>query len=183
MGTAGHGPGANDFYLYYFILTGLHLFHVCLGLGALFVVDGEVTVTIAGKAHRLTSGGFAYIPAGTKWTLKNSGKAHARFHWIRKAYEAVEGLPAPEPVIANENDLTPNAMPGADGRWATTRFLDPADMRFDFHVNIVTFEPGAVIPFAETHIMEHGLYVLEGKGATDHGQGPWTENVVSKART
>ncbi|MBB2990907.1 nitric oxide reductase NorE protein [Mycolicibacterium iranicum] len=36
--AAGHGPGANDFYLYYFILTGLHLFHVCLGLGALSFV-------------------------------------------------------------------------------------------------------------------------------------------------
>jgi len=31
------------------------------------------------------------------------------------------------------------------------------------HVNIVTFEPGGVIPFPETHVMEHGLYVLEGK--------------------
>ena len=31
------------------------------------------------------------------------------------------------------------------------------------HVDIVTFEPGAVIPFEETHVMEHGLYVLEGK--------------------
>jgi (S)-ureidoglycine aminohydrolase len=31
------------------------------------------------------------------------------------------------------------------------------------HVNIVTFAPGAVIPFAETHVMEHGIYVLEGK--------------------
>ena len=31
------------------------------------------------------------------------------------------------------------------------------------HVNIVTFQPGAVIPFAETHVMEHGLYVLQGK--------------------
>ncbi len=38
LGTAGHGPGANDFYLYYFILTGLHLFHVCLGIGALSFV-------------------------------------------------------------------------------------------------------------------------------------------------
>lgn len=28
----GHGPGANHFYLYYFILTGLHLFHVCIGI-------------------------------------------------------------------------------------------------------------------------------------------------------
>ncbi|HEX4189506.1 MAG TPA: cytochrome c oxidase subunit 3 [Marmoricola sp.] len=31
----GHGPGTNNFYLYYFILTGLHLFHVVIGLGAL----------------------------------------------------------------------------------------------------------------------------------------------------
>lgn len=38
LGIAGHGPGSNDFYLYYFILTGLHLFHVCLGLGALTFV-------------------------------------------------------------------------------------------------------------------------------------------------
>ena len=36
--TGGHGPGANDFFLYYFILTGLHLFHVCVGLGVLVIL-------------------------------------------------------------------------------------------------------------------------------------------------
>ncbi len=141
---------------------------------ALFVVDGEIVVTIEGQARYLTSGGFAYIPAGMAWTLKNFGKSPARFHWIRKAYEAVDGLGTPEPVVANENDIKPNVMPGTDGRWATTRFLDPADMRFDFHVNIVTFQPGAVIPFAETHIMEHGLYVLEGKAVYRLNQD-WVE--------
>lgn len=30
-----HGAGSGTFYLYYFILTGLHLVHVCLGLAAL----------------------------------------------------------------------------------------------------------------------------------------------------
>lgn len=35
LATSGHGPGANDFFLYYFILTGLHLFHVCIGIGVL----------------------------------------------------------------------------------------------------------------------------------------------------
>ena len=54
-------------------------------------------------------------------------------------------------------------MPDTEGRWATTRFIDPSDMRHDMHINIVTFEPGATIPFTETHVMEHGLYVLEGK--------------------
>ena len=42
LAGAGHGPGANHFYLYYFILTGLHLFHVCLGLGALAFMASQV---------------------------------------------------------------------------------------------------------------------------------------------
>jgi nitric oxide reductase NorE protein len=33
--TQGHGVGANHFYLYYFILTGMHLFHVCVGMAVL----------------------------------------------------------------------------------------------------------------------------------------------------
>ncbi len=32
LAGAGHGPGANHFYLYYFILTGLHLLHVVIGI-------------------------------------------------------------------------------------------------------------------------------------------------------
>jgi nitric oxide reductase NorE protein len=33
--TDGHGVGANHFYLYYFILTGVHLFHVGVGMAVL----------------------------------------------------------------------------------------------------------------------------------------------------
>ena len=55
-------------------------------------------------------------------------------------------------------------MPDTLGRWTTTRFFDHSDMRLDMHVTIVNLEPGAEIPFMETHVMEHGLYVLEGKG-------------------
>ena len=51
-----------------------------------------------------------------------------------------------------------------DGRWKASQFVDPQDLRHDMHVTIVTFEPGAVIPFAETHVMEHGLYVLRQGG-------------------
>jgi (S)-ureidoglycine aminohydrolase len=56
-----------------------------------------------------------------------------------------------------------NTMPDTNGVWGTTRFVDPTDLSHDAHVNIVTFQPGGVIPFEETHVMEHGLYVLEGK--------------------
>lgn len=142
--------------------------------GVLFVVEGEITVTVAGKAHRLTSGGYAFLPPGSGWTLRNNGSHTASFHWIRKAYEFVDGLDVPEPVFANENAIVPAAMPDTNGAWATTRFIDPSDLRHDMHVTIVTLKPGAVIPFPETHVMEHGLYVLEGKAVYRLNQD-WVE--------
>jgi (S)-ureidoglycine aminohydrolase len=118
---------------------------------------------VEGAPHSLQAGGFAYIPPGSKWSMKNSGGANLRFHWIRKRYESVEGIAAPASFVASERDIAPRVMPDTDGRWATTRFVDPEDVRHDMHVNIVTLQPGASIPFEETHVMEHGLYVLEGK--------------------
>ncbi len=129
----------------------------------LFVTQGQATLTINGTEHRLSPGGYAFLPPATDWTLRNASNDTLDFHWIRKAYQAVPGLDLPEVIIANENDIAPTVMPETDGKWATTRFVDPADLRHDMHVTIVTFEPGAVIPFLETHVMEHGLYVLEGK--------------------
>jgi (S)-ureidoglycine aminohydrolase len=130
---------------------------------ALFVTEGDLALTLGDATHRLTAGSFAYIPPATAWSLKNPGSTHGRFHWIRKAYEAADGLPAPDPVIADEATVAPAVMPDTGGAWATTRFVDPADLRHDMHVTIVTFQPGGLIPFEETHVMEHGLYVLEGK--------------------
>ncbi|MEJ6479479.1 MAG: bifunctional allantoicase/(S)-ureidoglycine aminohydrolase [Octadecabacter sp.] len=133
--------------------------------GVLFVVQGGATLTVNGETHTLTEGGYAFLPPSTDWTLHNTTDDMLRFHWIRKSYEAGPGLPAPEVIIANENDIAPNVMPDTNGAWATTRFVDPTDLRHDMHVTIVTLQPGAVIPFLETHVMEHGLYVLEGKAA------------------
>lgn len=131
--------------------------------GVLFVVEGGVTLTLTGQAHELVEGGYAYIPAGAEWSLRNTGGDVAKFHWIRKAYVAVDGLDTPEALILSDVDIAPTVMPDTNGVWATTRFVDPNDLRHDMHVNIVTFQPGGVIPFMETHVMEHGLYVLEGK--------------------
>jgi (S)-ureidoglycine aminohydrolase len=142
--------------------------------GVLFVVEGELSVSVGGKKHAMKPGGFAFLPPSSGWTLRNDGSAAARFHWIRKAYEKVDGIDAPEAFFADEADIAPASMPDTDGRWATTRFVDPADMRHDMHVTIVTLKPGAVIPFPETHVMEHGLYVLEGKAVYRLNQD-WVE--------
>lgn len=140
----------------------------------LFVVEGLLTLTLFGKVFPMEPGGYAYIPPGADWQVENLGEEPVRFHWVRKAYEEVEGIDKPAAFVTNEKDVQPNPMPGTDGKWATTRFVDPEDVRHDMHVNIVTFEPGAVIPFAETHVMEHGLYVLEGKAVYRLNQD-WVE--------
>jgi len=142
--------------------------------GVLFVVEGELSLTLDGQQHTLTPGGYAFIPPASNWQLHNKSDQPLRFHWIRKRYEHVPGIDAPPAAVLNEQDIAPNVMPDCNGVWATTRFVDPDDMRHDMHVTIVTLQPGGVIPFAETHVMEHGLYVLQGKGVYQLNQD-WVE--------
>ena len=74
-----------------------------------------------------------------------------------------EGISIPDSFVTSDDAVDPIPMPDTDGKWATSRFADPTDIRHDMHVNIVTFQPGGRIPFPETHVMEHGLFVLEGE--------------------
>ena len=131
--------------------------------GVLFVTAGRLSLTLGAERHLLDAGGYAYLAAGAAWSLANEGDERTSFHWIRKAYESLEGHAAAS-FVTRDQDVAPAAMPGTDGAWSTTRFVDPDDLAHDMHVNIVTFQPGGSIPFAETHVMEHGLFVLEGKG-------------------
>ena len=140
----------------------------------LFFTDGLATVTIAGTGYEMEAGSYAYIPPATPWTLHAEGATPARFHWLRKLYEPAPGHPTPAPFVINERDVPVRWMPDTNQTWGTTRFVDPEDISHDAHVNIVTFQPGGRIPFEETHVMEHGLYVLEGRAAYKLNQD-WVE--------
>lgn len=132
--------------------------------GVLFVVDGKLSISLPGQHATLGRGGYAYLPPSAGWSVRNRSEAPVRYHWIRKAYEAVPGIERPTAFFTSDSEIEPTAMPDTAGGWVTTRFVDPSDVRHDMHVNIVTLQPGCVIPFEETHVMEHGLFVLQGKG-------------------
>jgi (S)-ureidoglycine aminohydrolase len=133
--------------------------------GVVFVTTGELTLNLERESERhvLEAGGYAYLAAGERWSIANEGGELTSFHWIRKAYEPLDGHTATS-FVTSDAAVAPEEMPGTNGAWATTRFVDPDDLAHDMHVNIVTFQPGGTLPFAETHVMEHGLFVLEGKG-------------------
>ncbi|MGU3575616.1 bifunctional allantoicase/(S)-ureidoglycine aminohydrolase [Brucellaceae bacterium C25G] len=140
----------------------------------LFVLDGTFTLSIDNETHTMIAGSYAYIPPAASWSVLVNGAEPARFHWIRKRYVEAEGYDYPDAFVVNENDISERVTPDTDNRWTATVFIDASDMRHDMQVNIVSFQPGAVIPFAETHVMEHGLYVLEGKAVYRLNQD-WVE--------
>ena len=132
--------------------------------GVVFVTAGCCASPWRGSAHKLDPGGYTFIPPGTDWSVRNEGSEPAHFHWIRKAYERVDGLDAPEAFVTNERDVEGGSMPGHRRKVADHPVRRPGRPAARHARHIVTFEPGAVIPFAETHVMEHGLYVLRGQG-------------------
>ncbi|MCY4306020.1 MAG: bifunctional allantoicase/(S)-ureidoglycine aminohydrolase [Aestuariivita sp.] len=128
----------------------------------LFVASGKGSLNINKEQYTIVAGSYAYIPAGATWTLHNADNSLLQIHWVRKTWEPAPGLKPPNAFVTHEEEHKAQAMPDCGGVWATTRFVDPDDLRHDCHVNIVTLQPGGRIPFAETHVMEHGLYVLQG---------------------
>lgn len=134
-----------------------------LAQSVLFVVNGCLELTINDKITQINVGDYVYIPIASNWNIQNKSDKIANFHWIRKRYQQADGIKQPTSFIINEKKVEPTEMPDTNGTWSTTKFVEPSDLRHDMHVNIVNFKPGGVIPFAETHVMEHGLYILEGK--------------------
>ncbi len=124
-----------------------------------YLVSGAVEITIDDAKHALIPHGYAYVPVGTSYGIRATEES--RLIWIKKPYEAID-LPVPAPIVGHRDDLERN-RPHTEGRY--WQYLLPTDdMAFDMHVNILGFKPGNYFPYVETHIMEHGLYMLEGQG-------------------
>ncbi|MEM1237751.1 MAG: bifunctional allantoicase/(S)-ureidoglycine aminohydrolase [Pseudomonadota bacterium] len=130
----------------------------------LFVLRGDLELQINDQSYRLRPGGYAYIAPGEDWRVMNRHDEKTNFIWVRKRYVPAPGIAPPVSFVTHDDDVVPTDMHGHGNIWTTTRFVDPGDMAHDMHVNIVTFEPGGIIPFAETHVMEHGIYILQGRG-------------------
>ncbi len=131
----------------------------------LFITEGEFELQRFGQEYyNLEPGSYVFLPPDEEWALKNDCNHIGNFHWIRKKYEFIDGITPPDFFVLHEKEIIPEPMENSNRTWFTQRFVDPEDVSFDMHVNIVSFEPGGSIPFLETHPMEHGIYILQGKG-------------------
>ena len=131
-----------------------------LGQRFLYVLSGEVSVTVAGQAHALAAGGYAHLPPN----LQHSAVAAtaSRIAVIEKpAVPLLNVLPAA--AIFGSEDAVPAQPLGGDGALHVKQLL-PTVPGLDYAVNTMTYQPGAALSQVEIHVMEHGLLMLEGGG-------------------
>ena len=136
-----------------------------------YVLSGAVGLTIGDEAAQtLESGGYAFVPASSDYRIEAASKSSILA--LRKRFEPASGLSAPPPIVGRASDVSTEVWMEIEG--ARLQTLIPDDPRYDMAMNIFTFEPGYSLPIVETHIMEHGLYFLQGKGLYYLGE-EWME--------
>lgn len=122
-----------------------------------FVVDGAVTL----NGVALSKGGFAYVPPAERYRVAAAAAA-ATLLVFRKPYEPLAGYTPPAFFTGHESDVAETPFLGDPH--ARLKVLIPDTMPADMAINIFTYDPGATLPFVESHVMEHGMMFLEGGG-------------------
>jgi (S)-ureidoglycine aminohydrolase len=135
----------------------------------LYVLEGRAELEVGGRGGSLGPGGFAYGQPGARFSLRASSPL--RMLWLKKVYVPF-GPEAPANVFGDESRIPGETYMGIDGLLLKT--LLPAGLAFDMAMNIFTFPPGYSLPMIETHVMEHGLYFLQGQGLYYLGR-TWSE--------
>ena len=124
-----------------------------------YLIEGSASVTLDAKRHRMEAGSYAYIPPGKDLHFQGS---NAKLLIFQKPYVPLAGTPMPEAVLGHQREVKAHGFMGNPD--ARLQVLLPDVPAHDMAVNIFTYQPGATLPFVETHIMEHGLMMLHGQG-------------------
>ncbi len=126
-----------------------------------YFMSGSGTVAIGREKRRCRQGGYFYSPPGQGWSITGPARG-TRVTLFQKKYAPLAGVDAPRARIGDSTRV--KAEPFLGDPDARLRVLLPDHPAFDLAVNIFTYQPGATLPFVETHVMEHGLVMLAGQG-------------------
>lgn len=124
------------------------------------VLDGAAHVVVGDREAHLEAQGFAFLPAGREHRIAADGPC--RLHVFESRSIPLEGHGTPEPVFGSVPAQDAEPFLG-DPRVRVRRLL-PDLPAYDMAVNVMEFDPGASLPFVESHPNEHGLYLLSGGG-------------------
>jgi len=126
-----------------------------------YVQTGGCTAQVNGRKHELTAGSYLFLPPKTKFLFSGATRA-TKLLSFQKKFEPLVGEKIPAALCGHAGAI--EGRPFLGHQDARLQVLLPDHPSFDMAVNIFTYDPGATLPFVETHIMEHGLLMLSGRG-------------------
>ncbi len=126
-----------------------------------YVQTGECVAQANGKKQELIAGSYLFLPPKTKFIFSGASKG-TKLIVFQKKFEPLAGEKTPGVLVGHANAIEGKPFLGHED--ARLQVLLPDHPSFDLAVNIFTYDPGATLPFVETHIMEHGLLMLAGQG-------------------
>lgn len=122
---------------------------------------GGGTLTVGRFRQKVAAGAYFFAPAGEAWAL-TAPKRGTRLTLFQKKFVPLAGQKSPRPIIGDAAKV--KGQPFLGDPDARLQVLLPDESAFDLAMNIFTYQPGATLPFVETHVMEHGLLMLAGQG-------------------
>jgi (S)-ureidoglycine aminohydrolase len=137
-----------------------------------YVLSGIGRVLEGGSGNRqIREGGYGLFAPGESVGFAARGTP-LRLLVLRKRYEAAGSVQRYATFFGHESDVKKEVW--ADNPNSLLQALIPDELQYDMAMNIFTFSPGYGLPIIETHVMEHGLLFLEGKGLY-YLDGEWME--------
>ena len=138
-GKAGDFAGDHSIETFYFVLSGRGMF---------------------GHERAVEAGSFGLLQPGQQMSARAVDAM--RLIVLRKRFQRVQAIEIFKPLLGHQSDV--KAEIWSSNPHTRLQTLIPDDLQYDLAMNIFTFNPGHGLPYVETHVMEHGLLMLEGKG-------------------
>lgn len=129
--------------------------------GFIYLMSGRLKVCCDGKEYFFSDGDYLYAPAGVGFTFENIGASEARLLLYKQVYVPLEDA-KPYVYTGNTNKIEYRVYEEMENVFI--KDLLPTELGFDMNMHILAFAPGGCHPIVETHVQEHGAYVLSGEG-------------------
>jgi (S)-ureidoglycine aminohydrolase len=142
-GTKGKFAAESEIETFHYVVSGTGQFRVSAGVG-----------------QALSVGSFGLTPpgAGAEFAATDA----MRLIILRKRWQAAVGIDMYKGLYGNEKDVQREVW--ADNPRTLLQKLIPDELAYDLAMNVFSFDPGFGLPVVETHVMEHGIFLLQGRG-------------------
>jgi len=135
----------------------------------LYVMDGDgaLKVSVGGQTEALKAGGYAFAPPADGIEFENASGKPVRILLYKQRFVPLGDL-KPRRVFGDVHAIKEMIYDGMEN--VLLQDLLPYEPAFDMNMHILKFMPSGCHPFVETHVQEHGAYVLGGQGIYLLGQ-------------